>query len=174
MSPITVAITSGVISMIGWGLADIFAKKGIDKVGYHKALIYIQATGLALALPFLIFQSGGIDLSIRNLLILLIFAILDVGGYLLLYKAYEIGKVSVLNPITSTWAVLAAIVSFLFFGESFTSQKVIAFILVMVGIVFTSITSNPYPFHHHHHYRGRQNYACSTFSFVACQSYNLD
>ena len=168
MSPITVAITSGVISMIGWGLADIFAKKGIDKVGYHKALIYIQATGLALALPFLIFQSGGIDLSIRNLLILLIFAILDVGGYLLLYKAYEIGKVSVLNPITSTWAVLAAIVSFLFFGESFTSQKVIAFILVMVGIVFTSITSNPYPFHHHHHYRGRQNYACSTFSFVAC------
>src|SRR3972149_1429233 len=139
MSPTLIAVVCGLISMFCWGMADFFVKKGVDQIGYRKTLVFVYLFSITISLPLLKYETYFPTITPSLFLTLAIFGIFDFIAYICLYKAYEIGKVSIVNPITSTYAVLSAIISFLFFGETFTTGKTIAFILVMIGIVFAAV-----------------------------------
>jgi drug/metabolite transporter (DMT)-like permease len=139
MTPITIAVLGGLGSAFGYGVADIFAKKGIDRLGHYKSLVYVYAFSFIFSFPLLLIDHTIPALNLKSLLILASFALADFIAYTALYKSYAIGKVSVLNPITSTYAVLSAVISGVFFGEIFNIQKTFSLILVMVGIVFASV-----------------------------------
>jgi len=139
MDPVTIAIISGLVALFGWGFADVFAKKGIDEVGKYKPIYYSNLVRIVLTVPLLLFVKGSIELSFQTFIALFIFSFVDLAGYFLLYKAYEIGKLSIINPITSTYAILVSIVSFLFFGESFPPLKILSIVIVMLGVIFTAV-----------------------------------
>ncbi len=139
MDTMTIAILGGLGSAVGYGLADVFAKKGIDEVGHNQSLVFIYAFSVLFTLPFLLLDATWPNFSSRTWLNLAAFAAADFVAYTALYKAYEIGKVSIINPITSTYAILAAIISAIFFQETFGSLKIIALALVMAGIALASV-----------------------------------
>lgn len=139
MNNLTIAIVGGLVATFGFGLSDFFAKKTIDKIGSVKTLLYTQLVGSFFLITYFLIDSSVPEFSPINVLYLFFFAIFNMVGYLALYQAFEKGKVSVVCPISASYPLLAAIVSFLFFGETFGWLKVMALFLVIVGIILASI-----------------------------------
>lgn len=139
MSNALIAVLGGTMGMIGYGSADFFAKKTIEKLGILKSVFYSQFLSIFFLLFFL-FQDASIPtFTIGVIGAVIIFGFFWATGYLSLYRAFEVGKLSVVSPITSTFAVLAAVISYLFFHEPFSSLKIAAVALVTVGVVLTAI-----------------------------------
>jgi len=134
-----IAILGGLMGMFGFGIADFFAKKVIDKIGNVKTLFYAQLIGVFLALPYYIKNPALPEFTTENIIYILLFGLFNFISYIFLYKSFELGKISVVSPIASSFSILAVIISFLFFGETFPSLKIVALCLVLVGIFSTSI-----------------------------------
>ena len=132
------AIVGGLVGMLGYGIADFLAKKAIDRIGNFKTLFYTQLFGLIFLIPYLIKDSSLPIFSILNILYVLFFGVANAIGYLMLYKSFEVGKMSIVSPISASYAILTAIISFLLFGETFSTMKIVAIASVSIGIIFCS------------------------------------
>lgn len=132
------AIFAGLGGMIGWGLADFFAKKTIDKLGDITTLFWAQFFGVAPLFIFFLFDPVIPKLGIRSLLILLILGIWSGLSYIPTYIAFRKGKVSLLSPIFASYAVLVTILSALFFNEVIPAERLFGFVTVFIGIILIS------------------------------------
>lgn len=139
MSNIVIAIVGGLLGMLGYGISDFVAKKAIDKIGDFRTLFYTQLIG-ALFLVLYFFNDRSIpSFDLKNIISILLFGFFNMVGYLALYKSFEVGKLSIVSPISSSYVILASLVSFLFFGETFTSLKIITLVLIICGIILTAL-----------------------------------
>ncbi|MBD3362248.1 EamA family transporter [Candidatus Dojkabacteria bacterium] len=142
MNQIYIAIIFGVVCMIGWGVTDIFNKNVIDKIGSYKTSVYINGLATIMSFPILLIDWSFPKLTFLNIIYLLIFSFLDFLGFYFLYKAYQLGKVSILNPITSSYAILTSFLSYIFFAENFPPLKIAAVFVTIIGILLTSVNIN--------------------------------
>ncbi len=136
MNEIVIAVIAGLLALIFWGLPDVFAKKAIDRVGHYTSLLYTILFATIFYIPYFLFESTlpALDWSI---LVVIPFAMMDLAGGLFLYKAYSVGKLSIIGPIASSYAVVTIILSAIFFDEEFSNLKIIALVVVVVGLFFT-------------------------------------
>ncbi|MBI2464180.1 DMT family transporter [Candidatus Peregrinibacteria bacterium] len=135
----TVAFIGGMMGMIGYGTADFFSKKTVDKIGIIKSLLYAKLIETVILSIFLLKDSSLPRLTLKNIIFLALFSIFSTIGYLALYKGFKIGKISIISSVTSTQVVITAIFSFLVFGEIFSKYKIIALIFIIIGIFFTAV-----------------------------------
>jgi len=139
MSTIMIALIAGLTGMLAWGVADFFAKKTIDQIGDIKTLIASQFIGGSfLTIYFLIKNLSIPSITLNIFVYILILAVLDSIGYLLLYKAFQKGVMSIVSPIAASAAGFSVIVSFLIFKEKITSSGLMGIILIFLGILVTS------------------------------------
>ncbi len=135
-----VAILAGLGSMIGWGFADFFAKKTIDKIGDINTLFWSQLFGIIpLDILFLINPTIPGKLAGNGFILVIILGIWSGFSYIPTYIAFGKGKVSLISPIFASYAVLVAILSAVFLQEIIPLGRQIAFFVVFVGILLISI-----------------------------------
>lgn len=139
MNNVVIALIGGLLGMIGYGISDFVAKKAIDKIGNLKTLFYTQLIGALFLTLYFLNDLSMPSFDLKNIGIILLFGFFNMIGYLALYKAFEVGKLSVVSPISSSSAILASLISFLFFGETFSSFKIITLCLIIGGIILTAI-----------------------------------
>ncbi len=133
-----VAIIAGLGGMLGWGLADFFAKKTIDKIGDVTTLFWGQLIGI-IPLLFLFLTNPKVPvLTGPEPLYLMGLGIASGLSYIPAYVAFGKGKLSLLSPIFASYAVVVALFSALFLGEIMPINRIIAFIIVFLGITFVS------------------------------------
>lgn len=125
--------------MFGYSISDFIAKKVIDKIGNLKTLFYAQLFGVVFLLFYFLKDASLPVFSLKNIIYILLFGIFDTIGYLALYRSFEVGKLSIVSPISSSYVILTAIISYFFMGETFSHLKIISLVLVIIGIVLTSI-----------------------------------
>ncbi len=130
-----IAIFAGLGGMLGWGLADFFAKKTIDKIGDVVTLFWSQLFGIVPLLILFLLQPSTLSLSTSGWLYLLILGVTSGLSYIPTYVAFGKGKVSLLSPIFASYSVAVALYSALIFGEVIPFSRIIAFIIVFVGIL---------------------------------------
>lgn len=139
MNNLSIAIIGGALGMFGYGISDFLAKRAIDQIGVLKTLLYSQVIGVILLSLYLIQNPALPVFSFERLVTVIAFGILSAIGYVALYRAFEIGKIGIVSPISSSFVILAAIVSYVFFGEFFSALKTLALSLVIIGILLTAI-----------------------------------
>lgn len=136
-----IAILAGLGGMFGWGLADFFAKKTIDEVGDTASLAWGHIFGTVALFLFVLYQIGT---GTTSVLIpqtagvwggLVFFGVLQAAVYLLLYRGFGQGSVSILSPVFASYAGLAALLSILFFGETVGPYMLLALVVLFVGVV---------------------------------------
>lgn len=132
---LVLAILSGLGSMFGWGFADFFAKKTIDKTGDVTTLFWSQLIGIVPLGILFAFNPEIPHLGNISVLLLIVLGIWSGLSYIPTYVAFGKGKVSLLSPIFSTYAVVVTILSAAFFGEFIPFGREIAFAIVFIGIV---------------------------------------
>jgi uncharacterized membrane protein len=101
-------------------------------------LVFSQFIGVGFMALYLIREPALPALTPTNLAFALVFGLLNASAYVLFYKALDIGEASIVAPISSTFNVIAPIVSFLVFRESFSALKIAALALVVVGVALTA------------------------------------
>lgn len=143
-SALGIAVLAGLGGMLGWGLADFFAKKTIDQIGDVTSLVWAHICGTLLLAVVVAYQfASGHALHFPQAPSewggLVFFGILQGIVYLLVYRGFGKGQVAVLNPIFASFSGLTAILSVVFFGELLTVNLVLALIVVFVGIVLMNL-----------------------------------
>lgn len=136
--PLTLGIIFGLISALSWGISDFLAKRIIDKVGIFKSLLYAQLFGL---LPLLIYFKFYLTVPIftlETILFLIFMGTLGTMMNLTLFKAFEIGPISITSPVASLWGVITAILGYMFLKESLTQLQISGIILATLGLVLVS------------------------------------
>ena len=140
-----IAIGAGLGGMLGWGLADFFAKKAIDRIGDVASLVWSHLFGtaifiaLALTSSLLRQQPLFVPRDIQTWILLGFFGALQAAVYLLVYRGFGKGQVAVLNPVFSSFSGLTAALSILVFGEAVSAYRLLALAIIFAGILLTSI-----------------------------------
>ena len=115
-----IAVLAGLGGMLGWGLADFFAKKTIDVIGDVTTLIWAHVIGTAIILAALGFEvangeQGNLPSEWRSWIGLIGFGGLQAAVYLFMYRGFGKGQVAVLAPLFASFAGLVALFSVLLF-----------------------------------------------------------
>lgn len=131
---------AGLGGMIGWGLADFFAKWAIDSIGDLRTLFWSQAAGILPLLGILIVNQDVPTLHRFDLVFLVLFGMVEATWYLAIYAGFAKGQVSVLSPVFSSYAALVALLSAVFFGELISPGTWLAIGVVFAGVVLIGMT----------------------------------
>jgi len=143
------ATLAGLCGMLGWGFGDFFAKKTIDVVGDMVTLAWAHFAGLVLMSglclielqkPSVFGQQGGVlPQTAKDWAGLAFFGALQAIVYFFVYRAFAVGKVSLLNPVFSTYSGFVVLLSVLIFGETLHVSQALVLALVFVGVLLMSI-----------------------------------
>lgn len=127
--------------MLGWGLADFFAKKTIDEVGDVVTLAWAHVFGTAVLLIVMLYQvilhqqSTRIPFDVQTWTLLLFFGVLQAAVYLLVYSGFRKGQVAVLSPIFASFSGFTAAISIIVLGEIVGGYIFFGLTILFVGIL---------------------------------------
>lgn len=140
-----VAVLAGLGGMVGWGLADFFAKKTIDKIGDIASLGWGHVCGTIAFFALLAYEffingkTFHIDASIYEWLGVAFFGALQAVVYFFLYKGFGKGQVGVLSPVFASFSGFVALFSVILFGEVVPPIFMLGLIPLFLGIIFVNV-----------------------------------
>jgi len=134
-------ILLGLASALSWGSADLLARFATRSIGTFRTMLYMQLTGFLLltaAIPWLggwghladgsgwRIWAWGIGAGVLNTL-----------GTLALYRSFEIGKMSIVAPISAAYPALTMVLSAIT-GERLTAPRFAGIVLIILGVVMVA------------------------------------
>ena len=135
---IYMAIAAGMGGMLGWGLADFFAKKSTSKIGGFKTLLWMQIFGALPILTLFFFSKESVNLAADVMFLIFLFTVGDLFGYFLFYRGIQKGKVGLLSSIYTSQAGISVLVSVLIFGEQITQLRWAGLAITLIGVILVS------------------------------------
>jgi drug/metabolite transporter (DMT)-like permease len=131
-------IVLGLLTALTWGGSDFLARFATRQIGALRALLYMQLFGFLLLSLFLPWLGGfghladgsgwqpwgwGILAGCLNLL-----------GTMALYRAFEIGKMAVVAPLSASYPALTLLLAWVA-GDKLTSARAAGIVLTLAGSV---------------------------------------
>jgi drug/metabolite transporter (DMT)-like permease len=134
-------ILLGLLTAVSWGSSDFLARFATRRAGTLRTTLYMQLLGfvlLSLALPFLGGWGHLADGSgARPWLWGISAGFLNTFATLTLYRAFEIGKMSVVAPLSAAYPAITVLLS-MFTGERLTAARATGIVLVLLGAVLVA------------------------------------
>jgi drug/metabolite transporter (DMT)-like permease len=134
-------ILLGLATALCWGSADLFARFATRKIGTFRTMLYMQIAGFTL-LTLVMPRLGGwghlVDGSgWRPWAWGILAGCLNTVSTLALYRSFEIGKMSIVAPLSASYPVLTLLLSALT-GERLTAMRLVGIFLAIVGVVLVA------------------------------------
>ena len=134
-------ILFGLVTALCWGSADLFARFATRRIGTFRTMLYMQTCGfclLTLVMPRLggwghLFDGSGWQPWAWGILA----GVLNTSSTLALYRSFEIGKMSVVAPLSASYPVLTMVLSALT-GERLTALRLFGLVLSILGVIFVA------------------------------------
>jgi drug/metabolite transporter (DMT)-like permease len=134
-------ILLGLLTALSWGGSDFLARFATHRIGTLRTMLYMQFTGFLLLTIFLPWLGGWGHLA-------------DGSGWqpwawgalagalnflatLTLYRSFEIGKLSVVAPISASYPVLTVLLSLLS-GEHLSAARAVGIACTLLGVVLVA------------------------------------
>jgi drug/metabolite transporter (DMT)-like permease len=131
-------ILLGLATALCWGSADLFARFATRKIGTVHTMLYMQLTGFALLTLAMRALGGWGHLADgsgwRPWAWGVLAGALNTSSTLALYRSFEIGKLSVVAPLSASYPALTTLLAALT-GERLTRLRFAGIALIMVGVV---------------------------------------
>ncbi|MDQ7082913.1 MAG: EamA family transporter [Aquificota bacterium] len=136
------AVVFALLSALVWGTAPLIFKIGLrGEIPPLVGIFFHNLTASLFALLFMLLLREGFSYPLRDI------AVISFGGFvsgflglLLYYKAIKVGEVSVVAPIVASSPLWASLFAFMLLGESFTLQKFVGTLLVVLGVILITIS----------------------------------
>ena len=134
-------ILLGLLTALAWGGSDFIARFATQRVGTLRTMLYMQATGFVLLTIFLPWLGGWGHLADgsgwRPWAWGLLAGGINACATLTFYRAFEIGKISVVAPVSASYPALTLLISWMS-GEHLTSVRVAGIVLTLLGVVIVA------------------------------------
>jgi drug/metabolite transporter (DMT)-like permease len=135
------SILLGLAASLCWGTADFVVRYTTRLIGPYRTLFYMQFLGLT-ALTIYLLASGNLATLLRHnswqpWAWLLLTSIINTCSSLALYRAFTVGIMMIVSPITSAYAAITALLSFLS-GEKVSQMHANGMGLVLLGVILTA------------------------------------
>jgi len=130
------AVFFALLTLIGWGVADVFATIAARKVGNRNLFFISQIFStvlLALYIPFVGFPSDWVMFGVAILLGLLV-----ARGTLFYFQALEVGNASLAGTIGGSFILPTVIFSVILFAERLSAVQIAGIAFVALGIILSS------------------------------------
>jgi drug/metabolite transporter (DMT)-like permease len=131
-------ILLGLLTALSWGSSDFLARFSSRKIGSIRTTLWMQFTGLVMLTATLrwvggwghLFDGSGWQPWAWGVGV----GCLNAFSTLSLYRSFEIGKMSVVAPISASYPALTMAISF-FTGERLTALRLAGIVLILAGVV---------------------------------------
>jgi len=131
-------ILFGLTAALCWGSADLLARFATRKIGTLRAMLYMQLTGLVLLTAAMHWLGGWGHLTDgsgwRPWAWGICAGLLNTLATLALYRSFEIGKMSIVAPISASYPALTMLLA-AFTGERLTAARFVGVGLILAGVV---------------------------------------
>ncbi|NBB59521.1 EamA family transporter [Pseudomonas sp. ODNR1LW] len=136
----------GLLAALLWGGTDFLVGMNARAVGVKRAVYFGQALGFTimslLLVVFPVFLLRSMAAPLETWLIGVAAAVLTVSGALALSKAFALGKASIVAPLVTSYGVVTTLLSWAG-GEQISLLQLLCIALCVVGVVLSSIHSDP-------------------------------
>jgi len=139
MSVIIQSIMAGLGGMFGWGLYDFFGGLFSKRVGNFKTFFWSQLAGLVFASLLLFAFAINLNIPTNIAILIPVASILYATAYLLFFKGFELGNVSIISATMNLWAVFTMVFAFIFLGQRLSTFQFLGVFLIIAGVVFVSL-----------------------------------
>lgn len=130
------AIILALTAMFFWSAGDFLIHRTCKRISNFQALIYVNLIGAIILLPFAF--NYFYQLSLSDIAPLIILSLIDLAFGLTLLKAYELGKLSVVEVVLTFELPLTIFFGLMFFHESLSWLQAIIILFILSGIFFIS------------------------------------
>ncbi|HKM80858.1 MAG TPA: EamA family transporter [Candidatus Acidoferrum sp.] len=134
-------ILYGLLTALSWGSADLFARFATRKIGTLRTMLYMQLTGFVLLTLAMRWLGGWGHLADgsgwRPWAWGILAGLLNASGTMALYRSFEIGKLSIVAPVSASYPVLTLLLSMLT-GERLTLARFVGIALTITGVVLVA------------------------------------
>ena len=139
-------ILLGIATAVSWGSADFLARFATRSVGSVRALLGMQTWGaifVTILLLFVrdwghLFDGSGWQPWAWGILA----GAMNTFAMLALYRAFEIGKLSLAGPVSASYPALTVVLS-LFSGERLSAYRAIGIVAAMLGVLLVATGEKP-------------------------------
>lgn len=139
MSSYLIAILAGLGAMLGWGISDFFVKKSLDKIDNLVFMFWFQLVSLISLTVYVPFSGQWQNFPYEQLPELMLLTVVSLLALFMFFRALKSGKVSVISPISASYAIFVIPVSMFFFKEQVSSTTLIILGVIILGIILTSL-----------------------------------
>jgi drug/metabolite transporter (DMT)-like permease len=137
---LAIGVITGLIFTFSVGFGDFFQSLIARKIGRYRTLFYRHLVTFFMILPLLIYFiiKGRAIISLENALWIVLGTVFYLYGYINFLKAFEIGNVSIVSPVSSACSIVTVILSAIFLKEILSLTSYLAILIILLGIVLTS------------------------------------
>lgn len=130
----------GLTAALCWGVSDFVARFASRRVGAYRALLFMQAVGFA-ALSVYIAVTGGFSratvLGWHPWALAIFAGVLNMIGSLALYYSFEVGVLTIVAPISSSYPAITVVLAFLS-GERIHALATAGIGLTLIGLILAA------------------------------------
>ena len=133
-------VVLGLASALCWGSADFAARFNSRQVGAYRALFFMQFFGFILLGVYLKWPGGflrGVAPGWQPWAMAVAAGVLNVAASLALYHSFEVGTLSIVGPVSSSYPALTVALSLLS-GERIHLLRGIGLVVTLAGVIFAS------------------------------------
>ena len=139
MTTAILSVLCGLAGMFGWGIYDFLGGVYSKQIGAFKSFFWSQLAGFISLLLLLLAFAINLNIPIFIIILLPIAAIVYSAGYLLFFKGFEIGNVSIVAATMNLWAVFTMLFAFVFMGQRLSAMQSMGVFLIISGVTFASL-----------------------------------
>jgi transporter family protein len=116
-------------------LGGVFAKQ----IGPFKSFFWSQLAGFISVFLLALVFTISVNVSILAIILSAIAAIIYAAGYLLFFKGFEIGNVSIVAATMNLWAVFTMLFAFIFMGQRLSTIQTVGVLMIISGATLASL-----------------------------------
>jgi drug/metabolite transporter (DMT)-like permease len=139
-------ILLGLVAALGWGISDFAARFASRRMGTYRAMFFMQGLGFILLTTCMRPLNGWGHLTDGSGWHPWAWGILagccNTVATLALYRSFEIGKLSIVAPISASYPVLTVLLA-IAGGERLTLWRALGIALTMFGVIWLSFGNSP-------------------------------
>ena len=119
------SILAGLGGMFGWGLYDFFGGLFSKSIGNFKTFFWSQLAGLVFVILLGVALAINLNIPIRIVVLVPVASILYAVTYLLFFKGFELGNVSIISATMNLWAVFTMLFAFILLGQRLSKFELV-------------------------------------------------
>lgn len=129
----------GLATALCWGTSDYLSRSQSEKFGHYSTTVYMHVANFLILLLLLPVLDPPIALALAPASALVAAGALNFLAFILLYKAFHKGVVSVVAPVAYSYPAVTTVVSVALLGVVLAATRVLAIAAIILGVVLLSM-----------------------------------